>query len=309
MSKKQVKGQSKHFRYRMSDFTARQIGLTPNKQMRYRLKKNSEALKKYLSLSMEKPIKRLFFDIETSMFRVDVFRIGTKVFIQYDDVVELAKIICISWKFEGDNEVKNLSWDENQCDKSMIEKFVKVMNEADEIIGHNGDNFDVKWLRTRAIYHRIPMMPKYRTLDTLKKARSNFYFPNNKLDTIAQYLGVGAKVKHEGKKMWKKVQSGDKQALKDMIKYCDGDIVVLEDVYFAMQNYIKPNTHAGVVNGNLKYSCPNCGNEHNLTLLKNDVTEKGTISRVMECDSCGQNYNISNSSYKNYLEFSKNKFA
>ena len=37
-----------------------------------------------------------------------------------------------------------------------------------------------------------------------------------------------------------------------MVNYCEGDIIVLEDVYFTMQNYIKSNTHAGVLNNNLK---------------------------------------------------------
>ena len=309
MSKKQVKGQSKHFRYRMSDFTARQIGLTPNKQMRYRLKKNSEALKKYLSLSMEKPIKRLFFDIETSPLIAYTWRIGYNININYENVIEDFKVICISYKWENESKVKSLWWDNNLDDKQMLIDFIKIANTADEIVAHNGDRFDIKKVRTRCIYHRIPMFPKYRTLDTLKKAKGGFVFPDNKLNTIAKYLGVGAKLEHEGFPMWVKCMQGDKKALKEMIEYCEMDIIVLEDVYLTMQNYIKPNTHAGVVNGNLKYSCPNCGNEHNLTLLKNDVTEKGTISRVMECDSCGQNYNISNSSYKNYLEFSKNKFA
>lgn len=131
-------------------------------------------------------------------------------------------------------------------------------------------------------------------------------FDSNRLDYIAKYLGVGAKLEHEGFNMWVKCMQGDKQALKDMIKYCDMDIIVLQDVYFTLQNYIKPNTHAGVHNGNLKCSCPNCGNDEDLTLLKNDVTQKGTISRVMKCDSCGHVYNISNSSYKTFLEMNNN---
>ena len=88
--------------------------------------------------------------------------------------------------------------------------------------------------------------------------------------------------------------------------YCDGDIIVLEDVYLTMQNYIKPNTHAGVINGNLKYSCPSCSSE-NAKLLKNNVTAAGTIKRLMECEDCGQVHEISNSSYKLHLEM-KDKY-
>ena len=296
------KPKSKHQRFRMSDYTARKIGLVPNKTQRYRLKKNSEAFRKFLDLKMERPIKRLFFDIETSPMIVYSWRVGYNISLPYDNVIEDWKVICISYKWEHEDKVKNLTWDSDHCDKQMLIDFIKIANEADEIIAHNGDRFDIKKVRTRCIYHRIPMFPKYRTLDTLKKAKGSFTFPNNKLDTIAKYLGVGAKLKHDGFDMWVKCVEGDKQALKDMVKYCDMDIIVLEDVYLTMQNYIKPNTHAGVHNGNLKHSCPNCGNDEDLTLLKNDVTQKGTISRVIECESCGHVYNISNSSYKNYLE-------
>ena len=186
-------------------------------------------------------------------------------------------------------------------DARIIDSVWALMDSADVVIAHNGDRFDIKKIRTRCIYHRIPMFPAYRTLDTLKKAKSGFNFNSNRLDYIAKFLGVGAKLKHEGFNMWVKCMQNDKQALKDMVKYCDMDIIVLEDVYLTLQSYIKPNTHAGVINGNLKYSCPSCGNDKDLTLIKNDVTERGTISRLMECNSCGHNYKISQSSYKNYV--------
>lgn len=293
-------------RYRMNDFTARKIGLIPNKSQRYRLAKKSEARKKYFDLNIEKPIRRLFFDIETSPMIVYSWRVGWKLNIHTDNIIQDWKVICISYKWEHENKVRNLTWDKNQCDKEMLKEFIALANTADEIIAHNGDRFDIKKIRTRCIFHRIPAFPKYRTLDTLKKAKSGFSFNSNRLDYIAKFLGVGAKLEHEGFQMWVKCMQNDKKALKEMVKYCDMDIIVLEDVYLAMQSYIKPNTHAGVINGNMKYSCPSCGNEHNISLLKNDVTEKGTISRVMECDSCGHVYNISNSSYKNLITFKNN---
>ena len=144
------------------------------------------------------------------------------------------------------------------------------------------------------------MFPKYRTLDTLKKARAGFSFNSNNLDAIAKFLGVGAKLEHEGFEMWVKCMHNDEDALKKMIEYCMVDVVVLEDVYTAMQHYIKPNSHAGVANGGNKYSCPICGND-DIELIKNDVTEKGTISRVVKCNSCKHHYNISNLSYMKYL--------
>jgi DNA polymerase III epsilon subunit-like protein len=76
----------------------------------------------------------------------------------------------------------------------MIKAFLKVMAQADEIVAHNGDRFDLKWLRTRALLHGLDVMPSPKTIDTLKWAKRYFNFNSNKLDYIAKYLGVGQKM-------------------------------------------------------------------------------------------------------------------
>jgi DNA polymerase elongation subunit (family B) len=92
--------------------------------------------------------KRLFFDIESS-FNIGIFwRSGYNLTIQPDDIIKERAIICVSWKWEGKDEVHHLQWDENQCDKKLLKAFIKQLNKADEIIAHNGDRFDIKWLRT-----------------------------------------------------------------------------------------------------------------------------------------------------------------
>lgn len=294
---------TRNHRYRLQIHTALKLGLTLNPNNRYTLNDEQEA--KLFNIDFQ-PIKRLFFDIETSPLIAYSWRIGYKINLPYDNIIQHAKIICISYKWENEDKVYSLSWDKDLCDKQMSINFVKVANQADEIIAHNGDRFDIKWLRTRCIFHRVPMFPKYRTLDTLKKAKAHFNFPNNKLDTIVQYLGVGAKIKHEGFDMWRKCLEGDKQALKDMIRYCEGDIIALEDAFFVMQNYIKNNTHAGVINNQLKASCPSCGSQ-DVALIKNNFTALGTIKRQLECNPCGYVYETSNSAWRNYLEFKQNE--
>ena len=288
-------------RYRLNNVEVRKLGLEFNFRNRYRLSKEQE--RELIKLRQpQHQIKRLFFDIETSPNIVFAWRIGYNLSLQTHDIIEERKIICISYKWEGEDKIHSLTWDKNQCDKQMLIDFVNVANQADELIAHNGDRFDIKWIRTRCIFHRVPMFSQYKTLDTLKKAKSGFNFNSNKLDYIAQFLGVGAKIKHRGFDMWKDVLKGSKEAMQEMVVYCEGDIIVLEDVFSTMQNYIKPNTHAGVLGGNLKHSCPNCGSDNN-ELLKNNVTAMGTIKRLMECGDCENVYEISNSSYINYLKF------
>ena len=68
--------------------------------------------------------KRLFFDIETS-FNVGIFwRSGYNLSIQPEDIIHERAIICVSWKWEDSEDVKTLSWDKNQSDKKLLEKFI-----------------------------------------------------------------------------------------------------------------------------------------------------------------------------------------
>jgi uncharacterized protein YprB with RNaseH-like and TPR domain len=288
-------------RYRLKDIEVQRLNLTPNSHNKYRLSKSQE-IELLKIRENQSQIKRLFFDIETSPNIGYFWRTGYNLSIQPHDIIEERKIICISYKWENEDKIYSLTWDKNKCDKKMLIDFIKVANLADELIAHNGDKFDIKWIRTRSIFHRVPMFPQYKTLDTLKKAKSGFNFNSNKLDYIAKFLGVGEKVQHRGFDMWKDVLNGCEEAMKEMVNYCEGDIIVLEDVFLTMQNYIKPNTHAGVINNNLKYSCPCCGSE-NIELIKNNVTAMGTIKRLINCIDCNHTYEISNSSYMLYLKF------
>jgi uncharacterized protein YprB with RNaseH-like and TPR domain len=140
--------------------------------------------------------RRLFFDLETSPNIGLFWEAGYKKNIDYTNIIKERAIICICYKWEDDKEVHSLHWDSKQSDKSMLEKFVEVVKNAQELVAHNGDKFDLAWVRTRCLFHRIPMFPKYKTIDTLKVGRSKFKFNSNKLDYIAQYLGMGKKIKN-----------------------------------------------------------------------------------------------------------------
>ena len=287
---------AKNNRYRIQPNIAKKLGLTLNKNNRYRLDSftENEYLKKYKHIKA----KRLYFDIETSPNIVYSWRIGWNITLHPDNIIDERKVICICWKWEDEDKVHYSTWDKNQDDKKCLEDFVKVANQADELIAHNGDRFDIKWIRTRCIFNRVPMLNHYKTLDTLKKAKSGFNFNSNKLDYIARFLGVGSKMETGGFDLWVDCMKGDKKALKKMVEYCQQDCVVLEDVYHTLQSYIKPNTHQGVISGGDKCDCVNCASE-NTTLFKTEVTASGTIKRMLLCNDCGSNFFVSNRSYIN----------
>ena len=246
-------------------------------------------------------IKKLFFDIETSPNIGLFWTAGYKLNITPDDIIKERAIICICYKWAGEDKTHALTWDNKQDDKAMLEKFIKIANEADEIIGHNGDRFDLPWIRTRCLYHRIPVFPNYTTLDTLKNARSKFKFNSNKLDYIAKFLGIGAKI-HTGYSLWKNiVLNNDKKALKEMVEYCKNDVIILENVYNEMSPYLPAKTHHGVLVGYEKYSCPEC-NSKNMKFSKKRISAIGTPRIQLQCQNCGKYTTISQTTYEELTE-------
>lgn len=249
-------------------------------------------------------IKRLFFDIETSPNIGLFWTSGYRLNISHDNIIKERAIICICYKWEGEDRTYALHWDNNQNDKTLLEKFINIANEADEMVGHNGDRFDLPWIRTRCLFHRIPVFPNYTTIDTLKNARSKFKFNSNKLDYIAKFLGIGQKI-HTGYDLWKKVVlDKNKDALNEMIEYCKNDVELLEKVYNEMSNYIPSKTHQGVLMGGEKHSCQGCGSE-NLKFSKKRISAMGIPRIQMQCNDCGKYTTIALTTYeKNYANLS-----
>jgi hypothetical protein len=246
--------------------------------------------------------KRLFFDIETSPNIGFFWSAGYKLNVPYENIIKERAIICICYKWEGENKVYSLTWDDNQDDKTMLEKFIVIANEADELVGHNGDKFDLPWVRTRCLFHRIPMFPKYTTLDTLRQSRSKFRFNSNRLDYITKFLGIGEKISTGGFSLWKDILlNKDPEALRDMVSYCKNDVVILEKVFERLAPYIPHKTHYGMLHTGEKSSCPNCGS----TDLKHNQTRytAAGIARVqLQCEDCGRYHTVSNTTYKDVLK-------
>lgn len=255
---------------------------------------------------------RLFFDIETS-FNVGIFwRSGYNLTINPGDIIHERAIICICYKWEGKDEVHSLEWDKNQSDKEMLKKFLKVMAQADEIVAHNGDRFDMKWLRTRCIFHNLGMPPMHNTIDTLKEAKRYFNFNSNKLDYIAKFLGVGAKLQTGGLDLWKDIVfKKDKVAMAKMVEYCKMDVTVLQAVFDKLNIYTQPKVNYAVLHGEDKHKCPQCGG-NNIRYNKKVTTAAGTIYHWIQCTPCSKYFKVNNKTYVDWLKYrikykSKNK--
>ena len=244
-------------------------------------------------------MKRLFFDIETSPNIGTFWQSGYKISIPPENILVERAIICICYKWEGSPKIYSLVWD-NGDDKQVLIDFAKVAAEADEIVGHNIDRFDLTWVSTRNLMHDLPPVPQYKTADTLKMVRRHFRFNSNKLDYIASKLLKEKKIETTYG-LWMDVAIKKKPAaLKKMVKYCKKDVDLTERVWSCVTIYDTQKTHAGVFAGLPRWTCASCASD-DVIVSKTKVTPKGIVQKQMLCKKCGHYYTIAANVWKDYV--------
>lgn len=246
-------------------------------------------------------IRRLFLDIETSPDVVMTWRIGFKINIAHDSILRERAIICACWSWEDEKKVHYAHWDKDQDDKVILAPLLEAINEADEIVYHNGERFDMPWVKTRCLFHKLPTLPTHKGVDTLQWARRRFYFNSNKLDYIARFLGIGGKLK-TGFGLWKAVVLDNcPKAMCKMVRYCQYDVILLKKVWARLAQVMPHKTHAGVLAGKDKWTCPKTGST-NVKLNKTRATAGGALQYQMYCRASGCYYTIGAAAYKAYRE-------
>lgn len=250
-------------------------------------------------------VKRLFWDIETSPNVVLSFNCGYKQTIRPHQVVKERAIICICYKWEGEKKIHSLSWDEGN-DEELLNNFAEVVEEADELVAHNGDWFDLRWFNGRCLINGVEPVPLVKTVDTLKIAKKHFYLNSNGLDYIAKLLfGNGHGKTKTDFSLWADIAlDNDKKALNKMVRYCKNDVKILERVWQKLRGYDVPATHAAVnASGDVRdrWMCAHCGSD-SVKKSKTRVTAKGMVQHQMKCNDCGRYYSIAQRVYNWYLQ-------
>lgn len=238
--------------------------------------------------------KRLFFDIETSPCVFWAWRPGYNINLSYKNILKEAAVICVSWRWEGQKKIHHLTWDKNQCDKALLKKFIPIMMEAQEVCGHNSDNFDIRWLRTRCLKHGISMPPNFVSIDTWKQAKTYFNFNSNSLDYITTFLGLRGKRETGGSKLWVDITFNKcKKSMAKMVAYCDQDVDQQSQVFARFMPYVPVKSHFGPTTN----SCPECGS-YRLHINGHRVSAAGTKKIAFQCQDCGKYHQVAESKYE-----------
>lgn len=191
--------------------------------------------------------KVLILDIETAPILASVWGI-------WDQNVPLNMIKSdwhlLSWaaKWLGDPPSKIMYQDQRgaknvEDDSNILKGIWRLVNEADVIIWQNGDRFDGKKLNSRFILNGMKPPSSYKTVDTLKLAKSNFAFTSNKLEYMSEKLCTKYKKlkirKFRGFDLWKECLAGNLSAWKEMEEYNKYDVLATEELYTELAPWAK----------------------------------------------------------------------
>lgn len=181
--------------------------------------------------------KVLFLDIETSPLLGQVWQL----FDQNISLNQLEKdwfILAFATKWLGEKEItyfdsRNSKDIEN--DKPLLKELWKLLDEADIVVGHNSNKFDIKKINARFVLNGMKPPSSYKKIDTLVLAKKHFNFTSNKLEYLADKLNVKyKKLKHakfQGHELWKQCLLGNMDAWAEMEKYNKNDVLALEELY------------------------------------------------------------------------------
>jgi hypothetical protein len=202
-------------------------------------------------------------------------------------------ILAFAYKWQDEKKVHSVSLPQfkdykkdKKSDKELCKKLWALFNEADIVIGHNSDQFDIKKARARFLQHSFSPHSPFQSIDTKKVSKRNFRFDSNSLDDLGAYLGLGRKIKHEGfEAIWLGCMvKDDPKAWEKMMAYNRQDIVLLERVYNHMRPWMDNHPNMNLYN-DTRESCPNCASHH-LIRQGYKYTRAGKVQR-WQCQDCG----------------------
>jgi hypothetical protein len=210
------------------------------------------------------------------------------------EVTEPWYMLSFSYKWLGENKIHcralpdyPLYKKDTKNDKSLIEDLHDLFDEADVLIAHNGDRFDIRKSNARFLMHGLRPPSPSKSIDTLKAARRFFHFQSNKLDDLARYLKVGRKLPHTGFDLWKRCmgEKYDKAAWDMMRKYNKHDVhPLLEGVYNKLKPYM--TNHPDLTIYDDRPGCPTCQSTR-VHRRGFEVSRKRKY-RKYHCGNCGK---------------------
>lgn len=128
-------------------------------------------------------------------------------------------------------------------DKNLMLQFLKDVREFDTLVVYYGERFDMPFLRSRCMYHKLdfPLYKEVKLYDVWFTIRKKMKLHSNRLETVCDFLGIEAKNHPMKQLIWLNACAGDKKSLDYIVTHNVEDVVCLEELYKRVLNFSAPS--------------------------------------------------------------------
>ena len=170
-------------------------------------------------------------------------------------------------------------------DKRLVEGIIKLINEADIIIGQNVNSFDLRKIRARAKFHKLKPFKPCKVTDILTEERKVFAWTSHKLAYKTTMNEKYKKLDHKdfpGFDLWEACMDNILKAWKSMEKYCKYDVFSTDERYKDVAPWIATH-HVVEADGFVRCKCGST----NLERRGFAHTDAGKF-QIYLCQNCGK---------------------
>jgi len=228
----------------------------------------------------------LLFDEETAPILGYTWKLWDTSIIE---VVRDTYLLSFAWKWYNKKKTDVLALPdfplykkEPHNDRDLTKKLWELFDEADIVIGHNANKFDVKVANARFMHHNIRPPTPYKTVDTLREFKKYTNRSSFKLDFLSKQSTGQGKVRVD-KQVWLGCLNGDLKEWSKMKVYNKRDVTLLEDRYKEILPWITNHPNLNVID-DTRDKCPNCNGF--LSKRGRYITRTGKYQRY-QCVECG----------------------
>lgn len=184
-------------------------------------------------------ISTLVIDIETTDLAADR---GVVLCVCYESSKHPGEICTLR------NDEISKGWKKGRRgdDKEIVRRTNTVIREHDVVVAHNGQRFDLPFLRTRAMRWGLPALEEPKIVDPLAILWRKHRLRSNRLGALSDILGLSDKKTPLDLSVWADAMlNGSKSAMDLIVEHCEADVRVLSGVLPHVTPYVKVLDHKG----------------------------------------------------------------
>lgn len=175
-------------------------------------------------------------------------------------VVDWGGMLCFAAKWDGEDEVMfHAEWGRGGKER-MLRAALRLLDEADAVVGWNSQRFDVRWIKGELHRHGFRKPTPFKNVDLMREQKREMFLYSNKLDSRRRWLGREGKVETGGFSLWRGCMDGDRKARKLMEEYNRADVEITQEEFDTLRQggWLKGLPNASLRGGQC---CPACGSD------------------------------------------------